>query len=90
MDKKKLTALVRLKTGWEKQVADRAAEAVLHSIRELVCRGNRLTIHGFGSFRAALAKPRRARNINTGESLLVPPKRRIKFKASPDFWIQKN
>lgn len=86
MDKKKLTELVRIKMGWDLDTAERAIVVVLQSVRDLLKNGDRLTIHSFGSFTSKLAKPRRARNIKTGESILVPARRQVKFRASPDFF----
>ncbi|MBI2069421.1 MAG: HU family DNA-binding protein [Elusimicrobia bacterium] len=85
MDKGKLTSLVRLKTGWDKEVSDQAVEIVLRSIRELLHHGTRLTIHGFGTFAVRMSKPRRARNINTGEAVAVPPRKQVKFRMSQEF-----
>lgn len=85
MDKTKLTDLVRIKTGWDKALSDKATDVVLESIRELLHFGDRLTVHGFGSFAIRMAKPRRARNISTGETVLVPARREVKFRASQDF-----
>lgn len=85
MDKKKLLSIVREKTGWDRDMALKATDTVLDTIRDLVKEGNRLTVHGFGSFTMKLAKPRKARNLKTGESVLVPARRKVKFKASPEF-----
>ncbi len=85
MDKGKLTALVRLKTGWDKEASDGAVDIVLDSIRALLNTGDRLTIHGFGSFIVRITKPRRGRNIKTGESVAIPPQKQIKFRMSQNF-----
>ncbi|MBI4669392.1 MAG: HU family DNA-binding protein [Elusimicrobia bacterium] len=85
MDKNKLTALVRLKTGWDKEAAQRAVDVVFGSVRELLHHGERLTMHGFGSFIVRLTKPRRARNIRTGAAVAVPPRKQVKFRMSQDF-----
>ncbi|MBI4370464.1 MAG: integration host factor subunit beta [Elusimicrobia bacterium] len=85
MDKRKLSAMMRLKTGWDKQASDHAIELVFESIRDLLQNGNRLTIHGFGSFIVRLNKPRKGRNIKTGETVFVPARKNVKFRMSPDF-----
>lgn len=85
MDKGKLNSLVRLKTGWDKETSDRAVDVVLESIKTLLHAGDRLTIHGFGSFVVRLTKPRRGRNIKTGESVAIPPQKQVKFRMSKEF-----
>ena len=85
MDKKKLNELVRIKTGWDLETTERSIDVILDAIRELLRQGDRLTVHGFGSFTAKLAKARRARNLKTGATILVPAKRKVKFRASPEF-----
>jgi len=85
MDKKKLNELVRVKTGWDLETTERSIDVVLGSIRQLLQQGDRLTIHSFGSFNAKLAKARRARNLQTGATILVPAKRKVKFRPSPEF-----
>lgn len=40
-----------------------------------------ITIRGFGHFEVVETKPRKGRNIRTGEAIAIPPKKKIRFKS---------
>jgi integration host factor subunit beta len=56
-------------------------ETVFESIKEALKRGEKIEIRGFGNFRLKERQPRKARNPKTGESVDVPQKKAIRFKA---------
>jgi integration host factor beta subunit len=56
-------------------------ETVFESIKEALNRGEKIEIRGFGNFRLKERLPRKARNPKTGESVDVPQKRAVRFKA---------
>ncbi len=56
-------------------------ETVFDSIKEALNRGEKIEIRGFGNFRLKERQPRKARNPKTGESVEVPQKRAVRFKA---------
>jgi len=56
-------------------------ETVFESIKEALNRGEKIEIRGFGNFRLKERQPRKARNPKTGESVEVPQKRAVRFKA---------
>ncbi len=56
-------------------------ETVFDSIKEALRRGEKIEIRGFGNFRLKERQPRKARNPKTGESVDVPQKKAIRFKA---------
>ena len=47
--------------------------------------GDAVTIRGFGTFQTKQRKAKPARNINTGETILVPARKVVVFKPSKDF-----
>ena len=47
--------------------------------------GDTVTIRGFGTFQTKQRKAKPARNINTGETILVPARKVVVFKPSKDF-----
>lgn len=53
---------------------------ILDTICEAVADGYEVNLSGFGSFCSIETKERRARNIHTGENMIVPAHRKIKFK----------
>ncbi|MFC1521752.1 HU family DNA-binding protein [Elusimicrobiota bacterium] len=86
MDKNRLNLIVRRRTGWDKNRTKEALEIVLGSIKDMLqSSGNRLILHGFGTFLVKMNKPRKARNIRAGTTVVVPARRTVKFKASPEF-----
>jgi integration host factor subunit beta len=56
-------------------------ETVFESIKEALKKGEKIEIRGFGNFRLKERQPRKARNPKTGESVDVPQKKAIRFKA---------
>ena len=60
---------------------DIVIETVFDSIKEALKRGEKIEIRGFGNFRLKERQPRKARNPKTGESVDVPQKRAVRFKA---------
>ncbi len=56
-------------------------ETVFESIKEALKKGEKIEIRGFGNFRLKERQPRKARNPKTGESVEVPQKKAIRFKA---------
>lgn len=52
-------------------------------IDELKVNGERVYVHGFGSFTPKITKARTARNPKTGEPVSVPAKSTIRFKPAP-------
>jgi nucleoid DNA-binding protein len=72
-----------------KKDASDAVDKVFSEISEALKRGNRVVISGFGSFKVVITKVKKGRNPKTGEEMLVPPIKKIKFKQSGDFFDKK-
>lgn len=51
-------------------------------ITEEVGKGEKVSIHGFGSFEQVTRDERKGRNPKTGESIVIPAKKSPKFTAS--------
>lgn len=56
-------------------------ETVFDSIKDALKRDEKIEIRGFGNFRLKERMPRKARNPKTGETVSVPQKKAIRFKA---------
>jgi len=56
-------------------------ETVFDSIKEALSNNEKIEIRGFGNFRLKERQPRNARNPKTGESVDVPSKMAVRFKA---------
>jgi len=56
-------------------------ETVFDSIKDALSRNEKIEIRGFGNFRLKERQPRKARNPKTGDSVEVPSKMAVRFKA---------
>jgi integration host factor subunit beta len=56
-------------------------ETVFDSIKDALKGGDKIEIRGFGNFKLKERSPRKARNPKTGESVDVPQKKAVRFKA---------
>ncbi|WP_413854527.1 HU family DNA-binding protein [Candidatus Ruminimicrobium bovinum] len=48
--------------------------------------GQKVVITGFGSFNLITTKTKKGRNPKTGKTIILPPKKKIKFRQSKDFF----
>lgn len=82
MNKKQLIALAAKKAGLsQKYIAD-SLEPILETITEVLAKGSNITIHGFGSFQIKEMNERKSRNPKTGELVMIPAKKVVKFKLA--------
>lgn len=68
--------------GFSAAQANKALNAVLDTIAESLKEGDEVRLTGFGTFRVTETKERVGRNPRTGESMRIPPGRRVGFSAS--------
>ena len=66
--------------GITKRQALRAVEMVLSSIKESLLGGEKVSIVGFGTFKAIQRRGRMGRNPKTGITISIPPKTALVFK----------
>lgn len=62
--------------------AARTLDALQAVITSSLCRGDMVSLNGFGSFHAARRAARNGRNPRTGEAILIPAATVPRFKAS--------
>jgi integration host factor subunit beta len=60
--------------------AEFAVKAILDAMNDVLVRGHRIEIRGFGSFSVTHRAPRMGRNPRSGESVAIPEKRVPHFK----------
>ena len=77
-----LAIRVQMKLGVSNVAAQRMVTAVVEAQMELLVERERLLVMGLGSFRVIHHAETRARNPQTGEPMVVPAGRRVKFNAS--------
>lgn len=81
INKPDLVDAIAEKTELSKKDAAAALEAFLATVTESLQKGNRIQITGFGSFETRLRKERKAKNLRTGEAIVVPEATVPAFKA---------
>lgn len=64
-----------------KAEASRAIEYFTKGVEEVLVKGDKLTLIGFGSFYVAENKAKIGRNPRTGEEVQIPASKSPKFKA---------
>lgn len=83
MNKAQLVEVVAKNTCTKKE-AQEAVEAIWEAIKGSLKKKEDVTISGFGTFRVKITKPRTGRNPKTGETIQIPSKKKIAFRASKD------
>ncbi len=83
MNKAELIEAVAKKTSTKKE-AQMAVETILESIKNSLKKKEPVAISGFGTFRVRETKARQGRNPKTGETIQIPAKKKIAFRASKE------
>ena len=83
MNKAQLIEAVAQNTNTKKE-AQTAVETILDSIKNSLKSKEDVTISGFGTFKVKVTKPRTGRNPKTGETIQIPSKKKVAFKAAKD------
>lgn len=80
-----LVRIVASKTGMSQEDAERAINAVSESIQTIMHGTDRLNIPGFGSFTKKMKAETKAKNLRTGEDLIVPAHNVIGFRPATEW-----
>ena len=83
-NKKDITNGVAELTGWTKKKSKESIEAIVGCIKESLAGGEDVKLVGFGTFKIKERAERMGRNPQTGDPLLIPAKKVVKFKAGKD------
>lgn len=70
------------KVGLSKREAGEIVEAVFDSIKANVERGEKVKLSGFGNFVVREKRPRKGRNPQTGNELVISSRRVLTFRPS--------
>ena len=81
MTKAELIEAMAAKSGLTKADSSRALEAFMSAVAETLQKGEKITLTGFGSFGVSRREAREGRNPKTGEEIVIPAKKTVKFKA---------
>lgn len=81
MTKKEFIEKYAEKTGAGKKEATKQFDAFLTIIEESLSTDDNVQFIGWGTFETKITKERMGRNPKTGEEILIPSKKVVKFKA---------
>ena len=81
MKKVELVEAVATNAGLTKADAGRAIDATFDAITEVLKKGDKITLVGFGTFQTSKREARTGRNPQTGETMEIPARNAVVFKA---------
>lgn len=86
-DKKTLTKMDIVETlyeklGFSKKESQDFVESVFDELKKSLIDGEKVKISGFGNFVVSQKKPRKGRNPQTGEQIIISGRRVLGFKPS--------
>ena len=71
--------------GLSNKEASRLVDVILSSIKRGLSNGERVQISGFGTFLVREKRERKGRNPQTGEEMVIQPRKSVVFRASKTF-----
>lgn len=83
MTKAEIVERLYERVGLPKQEVSDVVESVFEVIKGRLAKGDKVKISGFGNFAVRTKQARRGRNPQTGETITLPGRRVLSFKASP-------
>ena len=84
LNKNDFINIIAEKSNIAKTEAARVIDYFTQGIEEVITKGKKLTIIGFGSFYVAENKAKEGRNPRTGETIKIAASKTPKFKAGTD------
>lgn len=85
MNREQLVTQVSRDIDLPKTTVDRCLSGVIQGIKDALLNGDEVKIREFGTFEAVEHRARKGVNPRTGESIDIPAKSRVKFKAAEQF-----
>ncbi len=82
LNKADLIEQVYLTTGFSKRESLEIVEEVFEILKSTLASGEGLKISGFGTFKVNNKKPRKGRNPQTGEEIIIDGRKIVTFKPS--------
>ena len=82
MNKGELVANISEAGNMTRATARRALDVVLANMTSAMRKGERVTITGFGSFRVIDRAAQKGRNPQTGQAIMIPARKVVKFKPA--------
>ena len=73
---------IRIKNGFPRKKASETVETLLGIIKQTLVSGEDVSVSGFGKFRVKEKTERKGRNPNTGDDMMLAPRKVVTFKCS--------
>src|SRR6266571_1842698 len=83
MNKAEIVERIYEKVGFSKKEATDVVESIFEIIKGHLEEGEKVKISGFGNFVINAKRPRKGRNPQTGEEIVISGRRVLSFKPSP-------
>jgi integration host factor subunit alpha len=83
MTKADIVERIYEKVGFSKKEATDVVESIFEIIKGRLEKGEKVKISGFGNFVINAKRPRKGRNPQTGEEIVISGRRVLSFKPSP-------
>ena len=83
MTKADIVERIYEKVGFSKKEATDVVESIFEIIKGQLEQGEKVKISGFGNFVINAKRPRKGRNPQTGEEIVISGRRVLSFKPSP-------
>jgi len=81
MNKGELVEKVVKECALSKAAAEQVVTSIFGAITDAMAAGDKVTLIGFGTFSVSERSAREARNPRSGETMNIPAKKVVKFKA---------
>ena len=89
MTKEQLAKELATATGFQLCDAKKVVDTIVASVREALLRGETVDFRGFGFLLPVNTQGRKARNIKTGETVIIPARKSVKFRISKkNSWLR--
>jgi integration host factor subunit alpha len=82
MTKADIVERIYEKVGFSKKEATEVVESIFEVVKQRLEQGEKVKISGFGNFIVHQKHPRKGRNPQTGEEIIISGRRVLTFKAS--------
>ena len=83
MTKADIVERIYEKVGFSKKEASEVVDSIFEVIKHHLEDGQKVKVSGFGNFVVHEKRPRKGRNPQTGETIVIRGRRVLGFKASP-------
>ena len=83
MTKAEVIKIICEKTGFALKESTEIVDHLFDILKETLESGEKVKISGFGNFNVHTKRPRKGRNPQTGEEMVISGRRVVTFKPSP-------